>query len=127
MSTKMPLSSFHVGQLLLGMGLSLIVVNISSEIPLEKTDAYLVSRCYLEIASWFGMGNSVHLTLSVLVLHLTLICASPVPAATVSPSFYACWSGCVWEILLPWYHLSQALTLFLPSLCHSTLRSNGGV
>lgn len=54
--TKIPLGSFCVGCLLLGMGLAHSVVHTPNETPLEKISFSFISRCQLKIAYWLEIG-----------------------------------------------------------------------
>lgn len=63
--TKIPLNSFYVGQLLLGMGHPWSTLDIPSDTP-EKTDFPFARGYQLQIVSRGGLGPRVHLLLSAL-------------------------------------------------------------
>ena len=58
-SPEIPLSSFHVNHLLLGVGPSLNVISIPIETPMKKINFSFTSGCQLEIDSGLRMGACV--------------------------------------------------------------------
>jgi hypothetical protein len=111
-STKIPMSSYSVGQQLVGMGPALSVADIPSRSPSEKT-GFLYRWVSLEVASWLGVGaHGLEPVQALCVLSSSLIemCISPaVPGRR-----------------FPCSHLSSlSLTVFLPPLPHRSQSLEG--
>lgn len=117
-----PLSSCSVGRLLLGMSPALTCGLYTQWGSPGKRSFFILCGYQVEITSWLGMWDDVHVPISILVPYVVWTCNSPKHAFTASRCSFV-WQSCYGlKTLFPWCPpFPMALIIFLPCLLHCSM------
>lgn len=96
-----PLSSCSVGPLLLGMSPALMCGLYTQWDSPGKRSFFIPCGYQVEIASWLGMWDDVHVPISILGPYVVWTCNSPKHASTVSRCSFVWQSYCGLKTLFP--------------------------